>query len=88
MLKKHRQNHRPVVAAEPSRPEPEPTPGPASLCLRLAPGLHAVRGAEVEVYDNGSRIAGGNGVVEFNLWVETWVEIRERAPGLPASRQS
>lgn len=58
------------------RLEPAPTKGPVSLFLRLAPGIHAVKGAEVEIYDNGSRIAGGNDIVEFNLWVETWVEIR------------
>jgi hypothetical protein len=49
---------------------------PLSVFVRFAPGVHAVRGAEVEIYDNGARIAGGYDVVQFNLWVEAWVEIR------------
>lgn len=58
-----------TVSAEPAR-------APVSIFLRLAPGIHAARGAEVEIYDNGARMAGGNQLVEFNLWTETWVEIR------------
>lgn len=49
-----------------------PTP---AFRMRLAPGIHAVSGDEIEIRVDGARIAGGNGVTEFNLWVETWVEI-------------
>jgi hypothetical protein len=57
-------------AQQPSRPEP--------LLLRLVAGRHAVKGSEVEIFVDGYRLTGGNGIVEFNLDAEAWVEIRSR----------
>ena len=43
--------------------------------MRLAPGLHAVRGTETEIRVDGVCIAGGYELTEFNLWVEAWVDV-------------
>jgi hypothetical protein len=51
-------------------------PAPVVLRMRLAPGIHAVTAAEAEIMIDGTRIAGGGGIIEFNLWVEAWVDIR------------
>jgi hypothetical protein len=57
------------------------TPQPASplttppLQMRLGPGCYAVKAAEVEIHVDGARLTGGNGIVEFDLAVETWLDI-------------
>ncbi len=48
---------------------------PSSIRLRLSAGRHAVNEKEAEVRVNGARIAGGTGTFEFDLLVETWVDI-------------
>jgi len=57
------------------------TPQPAAplatppLQMRLGPGRYAVKASEVEIHVSGSRLTGGNGIVEFDLSVETWLDI-------------
>jgi hypothetical protein len=48
---------------------------PVKVSLRLSAGKHAVSAPEAEVHVDGVRIAGGEGIFEFDLFVETWVEI-------------
>lgn len=56
--------------------QPSPAVGFAPLRMRIGAGKHAVKATEVEIVVDGSRIAGGNGIVEFDLFAETWVDIR------------
>jgi hypothetical protein len=55
---------------------PQASPAAFTLRMRLSAGIHAVRAAEVEILEGGIRIAGGNGILEFNLWTDSWVDIR------------
>jgi hypothetical protein len=52
----------------------------ARLSMRLAAGRHAVKATEVEILIDGMRLTGGNGIVEFDLFAETWVELRVISP--------
>jgi hypothetical protein len=45
------------------------------LRMRLGPGRHAVKAAEVEIHIDGIRLTGGYGIVEFDLHAETWIDI-------------
>lgn len=68
----------PLPAAPPELPiDTAATSAPAltKISLRLSAGKHAVRSAEAEAHVDGARIAGDEGVFEFDLFVETWVEI-------------
>jgi hypothetical protein len=60
------------IATESLQPPP-PSPGP--LRMRLGPGRHAVKAAEVEIHIDGIRLTGGYGIVEFDLHVETWIDV-------------
>lgn len=46
-----------------------------SFRMRLPAGKFAVSAVEAEVRLDGARIAGGNGTFEFDLPIESWVEI-------------
>jgi len=69
-----------AAAAAPELPIIE-TPQPAAplatppLQMRLGAGRYAVKAAEVEIHVDGARLTGGNGIVEFDLAVETWLDI-------------
>jgi hypothetical protein len=66
----------------PSRAAPALTPASAAkplstplLELRLSAGRHAIKAAELAIYRDGARIAGGYGVVEFDLAAEAWLGV-------------
>lgn len=55
-------------------------PQPVTIAMRLSAGKHAVgahlvNGREIIVSTPEGRIAGGYGCVEFDLAVETWVDV-------------
>jgi len=62
----------PIAAETPQQPAPPPI---APLRMRLGAGRCAVKAAEVEIRIDGTRLTGGNGIVEFDLYVETWLDI-------------
>lgn len=48
---------------------------PSLIRMRLLAGNYAIAATEAEVHIDGSRIAGGNGIFEFDIAQEAWVEI-------------
>ncbi len=62
----------PIAAETPQRPAPPPI---APLRMRLGTGRYAVKAAEMEIRIDGTRLTGGNGIVEFDLYDETWLDI-------------
>lgn len=59
----------PIAAEAANQPPVKP------LQMRLGAGRYAVKAAEVELHVDGARLTGGNGIVEFDLPVETWLDI-------------
>lgn len=57
-------------------PEPSPPVAPGAFRMRLGAGKYALSAGEAEVHVDGARIAGGNGMFEFDLAIETWVDIK------------
>jgi hypothetical protein len=49
---------------------------PLSFQMRLSAGKHAVKASEAEVLIDGARVTGGEGTFEFDLFAETWIEVR------------
>ena len=62
----------PITVETPQRPAPPPI---VPLRMRLGAGRYAVKAAEVEIHMDGARLTGGNGIVEFDLYDETWLDI-------------
>lgn len=76
--KKHQALSPPALPAAPELPidtAAAPAANASKISLRLSAGKHAVRAAEAEVHVDGARIAGGEGMFEFDLAVETWIDI-------------
>jgi hypothetical protein len=61
----------PIAAETPQLPTASAEP----LRMRLGAGRHAVKAAELEIHVDGIRLTGGYGIVEFDLHVETWVDV-------------
>jgi len=62
----------PLISAEATE---QPRTPVKPLQMRLGAGRYAVKAAEVEIHVDGARLTGGNGIVEFDLSVETWLDI-------------
>jgi hypothetical protein len=73
--KKHQAAQPAPIGAPETDAAPAHVSGLTKISLRMSAGKHAVRAAEAEVHVDGARIAGGEGVFEFDLFAETWVEI-------------
>jgi hypothetical protein len=69
MSKKFKEFKKPIVAAELKLGET------GAFRMRLPAGKYAIGATEAEVHLAGSRIAGGNGMFEFDLAQEAWVDI-------------
>jgi hypothetical protein len=79
-MSRKKPERRPCTDAVPKLPIADeapqlPTASPQPLRMRLGPGRHAVKAAEVEIHVDGIRLTGGYGIVEFDLHAETWVDV-------------
>jgi hypothetical protein len=79
-MSRKKPERRPCTDAVPKLPIADeasqlPTASPQPLRMRLGPGRHAVKAAEVEIHVDGIRLTGGYGIVEFDLHAETWIDV-------------